>query len=79
MNNNNFINAIMQMIGGNMNPQQILQNMMNQNPQVRAMMNQIQQSGMSPQEYLNQYAKQNNIDLNNNPLVQMLRKQGKIK
>ena len=77
--NNNLMNMLMQMISGNMSPQQILQNMMNQNPQVRAMMNQIQQSGMSPQEYLNQYAKQNNIDLNNNPLVQMLRKQGKIK
>lgn len=77
--NNNLMNMLMQMISGNMNPQQILQNMMNQNPQVRAMMNQIQQSGMSPQEYLNQYAKQNNIDLNNNPLVQTLRKQGKIK
>lgn len=77
--NNNLMNMLMQMISGNMSPQQILQNMMNQNPQVRAMMNQIQQSGMSPQEYLNQYAKQNNIDLNNNPLVQTLRKQGKIK
>lgn len=77
--NNNFMAMLMQMISGNMNPQQILQNMMNQNPQARAMMNQIQQSGMSPQEYLNQYAKQNNIDLDNNPLVQTLKKQGKIR
>nr|DAR54925.1 MAG TPA: hypothetical protein [Caudoviricetes sp.] len=77
--NNNIMNALMQMVMGGANPQQILQNMMNQNPQMRGMINQINQSGMTPQQYLNQYAKQNNINLDNNPLVQMLKQQGKIK
>ena len=77
--NNNIMNVLMQMVMGGANPQQILQNMMNQNPQMRGMINQINQSGMTPQQYLNQYAKQNNINLDNNPLVQMLKQQGKIK
>ena len=39
-------------------------------------MTQIKNSGMSPQQFLSQYAKQNNIDLNNNPMVQMLKSRG---
>lgn len=74
--NNNMINTIMQMMNSNTNPQQIIQNIVAQNPQANAIINQVKQSGMTPQQFLNQYAKQNNIDLNNNPMVQMLRSKG---
>lgn len=67
---------IFQMMQMGNNPQQILNTIVNQNPQARALMNQINNSGMSPQDYLRQYAKQNNIDLDKNPMVQMLKSRG---
>lgn len=73
---NNPMQMIFQMMQMGNNPQQILNTIVNQNPQARALMNQIQNSGMSPQDYLRQYAKQNNIDLDKNPMVQMLRSRG---
>ena len=47
------------------NPQQALQNMMMQNPQMSAIMNQVKNSGMSMEQYVRQYAKQNNINIDN--------------
>lgn len=52
------------------NPNQIIQNIVSQNPQARVLLNQIQQSGMSPQQFMKQYAKQNNIDLS--PFANMI-------
>lgn len=74
--NNNPMQMIFQMMQAGNNPQQILNTIVNQNPQARALMTQIKNSGMSPQQFLSQYAKQNNIDLNNNPMVQMLKSRG---
>lgn len=73
---NNPMQMIFQMMQMGNNPQQILNTIVNQNPQARALMNQINHSGMSPQDYLRQYAKQNNIDLDRNPMVQMLKSRG---
>ena len=56
--------AIMQMMSRGGNPQQILQSIITQNPQAQVIINQMQQSGMTPQQFATQYAKQNNIDLN---------------
>lgn len=70
MGNNN----IMQMLMGGMNPNQIMQNIMRQNPQAQVILNQMQQSGMSPQQYVQQLAMQNNINLN--PMLNMLRQRG---
>lgn len=68
-----MLNTIMQMIQRGQNPQQImmqLQQLAQQNPQMQQalnqmniMNNQMRQSGMSPQQYVMQYAKQNNIDV----------------
>lgn len=55
-------------------PQQILQNIIQQNPQARAMLMQMQNSGMPPRDFVIQYAKQNNINIQ--PLVNMLNQQG---
>ena len=52
------------------NPNQIIQNIVSQNPQAKVLLNQIQQSGMSPQQFMKQYAKQNNIDLS--PFANMI-------
>lgn len=70
----NNINQIIQMIGTINNPEQALQNMIKSNPQMQAMINQVQQSGMNPTAYLQNYAKQNNIDLS--PIKDMLNQKG---
>ena len=71
-------NAITQMLnqflGMGNTPQQIFQNLINTNPQMQIVFNQMQQSGLTPREYALQYAKQNNININ--PMVQMLQQRG---
>ena len=77
MNNNipnNPYNLFSQIIGMGNNPQQIFQNMINNNPQLQVVLNQMQQSGLSPKEYALQFAKQNNININ--PMIEMLQKRG---
>ena len=74
--NYNFMQMLFQMMQAGNNPNQILNTIVNQNPQARSLMTQIKNSGMSPQQFLSQYAKQNNIDLENNPLIQMMKSKG---
>ena len=69
--NNNIINFILQSAG---NPQQIVQQIINQNPQAQILMNQMQQSGMSMRDFTLQYARQNNINLQ--PILQQLNQYG---
>lgn len=69
--NNNIINFILQSAG---NPQQVVQTMINQNPQAKILMNQMQQSGMSMRDFTLQYARQNNINLQ--PILQQLNQYG---
>jgi ABC-type proline/glycine betaine transport system substrate-binding protein len=70
----NPMNMLMQMLSMGNNPQQIIQNLAAQNPQVQAVFNQMQQSGMTPQQYAMQYAKQNNINIQ--PFVNMMNQRG---
>ena len=60
---NNLINMIIQIMSNGQNPNQIIQQMLNQNPQAQVLFNQMNQSGMSPKEFTIQYAKQNNINI----------------
>ena len=60
---NNIINMITQIMMNGQNPNQIVQQMLQQNPQAQVLFNQMQQSGMSPKDFVLQYAKQNNIDI----------------
>ena len=55
--NSNIINNIMQML--NYNPNDLIK----QNPQAQILFNQMQQSGMSIKDFTMQYARQNNINL----------------
>ena len=69
--NNNIINFILASAG---NPQQVIQQMIAQNPNAQILMNQMQQSGMSMRDFTLQYAKQNNINLQ--PILQQLNQHG---
>jgi hypothetical protein len=64
MNNNNPMQQMLQMLSMGNNPNQVVQMLAQQNPNVQAIINQMQQSGMTPQQFAMQYARQNNIDIN---------------
>ena len=65
---------LMQFMASGKNPQQVLQQVMQQHPQVYALMNQMQQSGMNPKQFAQQFLRQNNIDVNQ--IEQMARNNG---
>ena len=71
---NNSLQAIMQMLSSGSNPQQIIQNMMRQNPQMNAVLNQARNSGMTMEQHARQYAKQNNINIDQ--MVDAFRRNG---
>lgn len=69
----NPMQILMQMMSGG-NPQMMLQNMVQKNPQFQAILNQQKQSGMSMEQYVRQLYKQNNVDIN--PMLNMLKQKG---
>lgn len=72
--NNNVMNSILQMISNGQNPNQLIQQMIIQNPQAQVLFNQMQQSGMSAKDFTMQYARQNNINLQ--PILNTLIQRG---
>lgn len=72
--NNNILNTFNQIIKTGNNPQQIIQTLLMQNPQYQIIFNQIQSSGLTIKDYVLQYAKQNNIDINS--ILQILNNNG---
>lgn len=70
----NPLQLIMQMVMGGQNPAYIMNQMLQQNPQLQVLINQARQSGMSPRDYTLQYARQNNINIQ--PLVNMFAQRG---
>jgi hypothetical protein len=71
---NNIINFVLQAMSGNANPNQVIQQMIQQNPQAQPFINQMQQSGMNPKDFVLQFARQNNIDLS--PIISQLNQRG---
>ena len=71
---NNIINFVLQAMSGNANPNQVIQQMLQQNPQAQPFINQMQQSGMNPKDFVLQFARQNNIDLT--PIISQLNQRG---
>lgn len=67
------INPIQLLLGGG-NPQQIIAQMVQNDPQAKAMLTQMQSSGMSNEQFVRQYAKQQNINIE--PFLNMLRQKG---
>lgn len=74
MNQQQLINNIAYILQGGGNPQKIIENMVRQNPNSQAILNQMQQSGMSPKDFVLQYARQNNINISQ--IVQGLSQRG---
>lgn len=72
--NNNITNTIIQILTNGQNPNQVLQQMISQNPQAQILFNQMQQSGMSAKDFTMQFAKQNNINLQ--PILNTLSQKG---
>lgn len=71
---NNIANMIIQMMTNGQNPNQVVQQLVQQNPQAQVILNQMQQSGMSMKDFTLQYAKQNNINLQ--PILNTLSQRG---
>ena len=75
MNNpQQVIQSIMQIIQSGNNPEMLINSMANQNPQIRALLNQKQQSNMSWKDLTLQLAKQNNVNIT--PILQGLQHNG---
>ena len=72
--NNNIANSILQIISNGQNPNQVIEQMLKQNPQAQVLFNQMKQSGMSTKDFTLQYAKQNNINID--PILNILSQQG---
>lgn len=60
--NNNPLGMFQQFLSMGPNPQVIQQALFQQNPQMQVIYNQMIQSGLSPVQFVMQYAKQNNIN-----------------
>lgn len=71
--NNNPLGMFQQFLSMGPNPQMIQQALFQQNPQMQVIYNQMMQSGLSPVQFVMQYARQNNINTNviNNMYNQM--------
>lgn len=61
--NNNIVNLIMQMITNGQNPNQVVEQVINKNQEAQVLFNQMKQSGMSIKDFTLQYARQNNINI----------------
>ncbi len=69
MNNQmQVLGQLMQLVKTGGNPQQFMMNVLNQNPQAKAMFQMAQKSGYMEQ-FVRQYAQQNNIDIQ--PMIDM--------
>ncbi len=71
---NNPMQMLMQMMGNGSSPQQIMENVMRSNPNFNAILNQVKKSGLSPEQYVRQYAKQNNINIDQ--MINAMRNRG---
>ena len=70
----NPMQLLIQAMNGQGNPQKIAEQIASQNPRANAMLNQMKQSGMTPKEFVMQYAKQNGINLD--PIIQQMHNRG---
>lgn len=68
---NNPLDIFRNMLSMGNDPQQIQNMIFQQNPQLKILANQIKQSGLTPIQFVLQYAKQNNIPIQENYLLNM--------
>ena len=63
MNNSNPLGIFQQFLSLGPNPQMVQQALFQQNPQMQVLYNQMMQSGLPPVQFVMQYARQNNINI----------------
>ena len=68
---NNPMDIFRNMLSMGSDPRMIEQMIYQQNPQLRVLANQMKQSGLTPIQFAMQYAKQNNIPIQENYLFNM--------
>lgn len=68
---NNPMQLFKQFMSMGNDPKQVEEMIYKQNPQLRVIANQMKQSGLSPVEFAMQYAKQNNIPIQENSIRSM--------
>ena len=61
--NNNIVNLIMQMMTNGQNPNQVVEQIISKNQEAQVLFNQMKQSGMSIKDFTLQFARQNNINI----------------
>lgn len=71
---NNPMQILSRILSGGGNPQQMVQSLIQKNPQFNALLNQQKQSGMTMEQFVRQYAQQKGIDIN--PMLDMVKKRG---
>ncbi len=75
MNNpQQVIQTIIQILQSGNNPETLINSLANQNPQIRSLLNQKQQSNMSWKDLTLQLARQNNVNIT--PILQGLQHNG---
>ena len=72
--NNDVLSIFNTLLNSGNNPQQVVNNMIMQNPQYQILFNQVRSSGLSMKDYVIQYARQNNINLQ--PVFNFLNQKG---
>lgn len=63
-NNITQIKQLANLLKSSSNPQQLISNLVNQNPQMRQVLNMLQSSGKSPRDLFYELAKQKGVDPN---------------
>lgn len=74
MNNNNYMNNLMQLLNMGVNPQQIVQNAIASNPQLQQIFSQMNGKNLSTKDVVMQLAQKRGIDLN--PMINVLQQKG---
>lgn len=74
MNNNNYMNNLMQLLNMGVNPQQIVQNAIANNPQLQQIFSQMNGKNLSTKDVVMQLAQKRGIDLN--PMINVLQQKG---
>lgn len=72
--NNNIANLVIKMITNGQNPSQVAEQVINKNQEAQILFNQMKQSGMSIKDFTLQYARQNNINIEE--ILNMLSQKG---
>lgn len=68
---NNSMQIFKNMLAMGNDPRQVEKMILSQNPQLQAISNQIKESGLTPVEFAMRLAKQNNIPIQENTLLNM--------